>query len=60
MDYETFGEHQWADSGIFGFLEALPAAIFDTNSGQNDFVTVRGAIALHDPEDVYRGTDPIS
>jgi len=24
MDYETFGEHQWADTGIFGFLENLP------------------------------------
>lgn len=24
MDYETFGEHQWADTGIFKFLEALP------------------------------------
>ena len=21
MDYETFGEHQWADSGIFGFFD---------------------------------------
>jgi alpha-amylase len=26
MDYETFGEHQWAGSGIFDFLRALPAA----------------------------------
>jgi alpha-amylase len=24
MDYETFGEHQWADKGIFDFLEHLP------------------------------------
>ncbi len=24
MDYETFGEHQKAESGIFGFLRALP------------------------------------
>lgn len=24
MDYETFGEHQWRDSGIFDFLEHLP------------------------------------
>jgi len=23
-DYETFGEHQWADTGIFEFLRALP------------------------------------
>ncbi len=24
MDYETFGEHQWKESGIFEFLSALP------------------------------------
>lgn len=28
MDYETFGEHQWEDSGIFQFMEALPDALF--------------------------------
>ncbi len=27
MDYETFGEHQWADTGIFDFMRALPSAI---------------------------------
>ncbi len=27
MDYETFGEHQWFESGIFSFLEALPGEI---------------------------------
>jgi alpha-amylase len=24
MDYETFGEHQWADTGIFDFVRTLP------------------------------------
>ncbi|GAF03601.1 glycoside hydrolase family 57 protein [Saccharicrinis fermentans] len=24
MDYETFGEHQWKETGIFDFLEGLP------------------------------------
>lgn len=24
MDYETFGEHQWADTGIFSFLRSFP------------------------------------
>ncbi len=24
MDYETFGEHQWADSGIFDFMQHFP------------------------------------
>jgi alpha-amylase len=27
MDYETFGEHQWADTGIFEFLRHLPAEL---------------------------------
>lgn len=27
MDYETFGEHQWASSGIFDFMEQFPAAV---------------------------------
>lgn len=27
MDYETFGEHQNASSGIFDFMRALPAAV---------------------------------
>jgi len=27
MDYETFGEHQWRDSGIFEFLEQMPDEI---------------------------------
>lgn len=28
MDYETFGEHQKEESGIFAFLENLPGAVF--------------------------------
>ncbi len=27
MDYETFGEHQWAESGIFEFMRVLPSKI---------------------------------
>jgi alpha-amylase len=27
MDYETFGEHQWKESGIFSFLEKLPGEL---------------------------------
>ncbi len=33
LDYETFGEHQWADTGIFEFLSALPQACFDRGMG---------------------------
>lgn len=27
MDYETFGEHQWASTGIFDFMRHFPAAV---------------------------------
>ncbi len=27
MDYETFGEHQWEDTGIFNFLSHLPGEL---------------------------------
>ena len=27
MDYETFGEHQWRDTGIFDFMERLPQEV---------------------------------
>jgi alpha-amylase len=42
MDYETFGEHQWADTGIFEFLRALPGAVMA--NGKNDFLTVSQAV----------------
>lgn len=29
MDYETFGEHQWADTGIFDFMRVLPGKIIE-------------------------------
>lgn len=29
MDYETFGEHQWDETGIFCFLDALPEKILN-------------------------------
>jgi alpha-amylase len=45
MDYETFGEHQWADTGIFGFLDALPGKVLE--SGKNDFLTVSEAVARY-------------
>ncbi len=27
MDYETFGEHQWEDTGIFNFIQKLPEVL---------------------------------
>lgn len=37
MDYETFGEHQWATTGIFRFLESLPSEIL--KHPDNSFMT---------------------
>jgi alpha-amylase len=53
MDYETFGEHQWASTGIFDFLDKLPEAVFDVNPGQNGFLTVSEASAAHRPVGDY-------
>ncbi len=41
MDYETFGEHQWGESGIFDFLEHLPQEWLKTQG--NTFMTVSEA-----------------
>ena len=41
MDYETFGEHQKASTGIFDFVKALPQALLAT--GQVEFATVSEA-----------------
>ena len=60
MDYETFGEHQWASTGIFEFLDALPGAIFDANPGQNGFLTVSEAAAAHRPVGEYSSEQFIS
>jgi len=53
MDYETFGEHQWADTGVFDFLHKLPEAIFDVAPGQNHFNTCSEAFERFDPVGVY-------
>lgn len=41
MDYETFGEHQWEDTGIFEFLKALPHEV--KKNPDNTFMTVSQA-----------------
>jgi alpha-amylase len=37
IDYETFGEHQWQDTGVFEFLRHLPQEIL--RHPDNDFKT---------------------
>lgn len=46
MDYETFGEHQWEDTGIFEFLRSLPGELL--NHPDNDFVTPSEAIKRYE------------
>ncbi|MFG0330630.1 MAG: glycoside hydrolase family 57 protein [Phycisphaerales bacterium] len=53
MDYETFGEHQWAETGIFDFLDALPEKIFDVNPGQNEFLTPSQVVQKYQPDGEY-------
>ncbi|MDP3996280.1 MAG: glycoside hydrolase family 57 protein [bacterium] len=48
MDYETFGEHQWQDTGIFEFLKSLPTEVY--RDPDNDFVTVSEVLERYPPE----------
>lgn len=45
MDYETLGEHQWADTGIFDFLRHLPHEIL--KHPDNNFKTPSELIAAY-------------
>ncbi len=47
MDYETFGEHQWQDTGIFDFLRQLPEEIF--KHPDNDFMTPSEVVKTYPP-----------
>ncbi|MDG6219543.1 MAG: glycoside hydrolase family 57 protein [Candidatus Thermoplasmatota archaeon] len=49
MDYETFGEHQWIETGIFEFLRHLPEKVLSYD--HLDFVTVNQAIERYEPVD---------
>lgn len=47
MDYETFGEHQKASTGIFDFMKYLPKAVL--KRGDLEFATVSECAAKHQP-----------
>jgi alpha-amylase len=56
MDYETFGEHHWEDTGIFEFLRALPREIlthrhlsFSTPSQAASSLSPKGEVDIHSP-----------
>ena len=57
MDYETFGEHQRSASGIFDFMNALPAAILARNI---DFSTPSEAARKYQPVAPLHVPYPIS
>lgn len=49
MDYETFGEHQWEDTGIFGFFENFVDKWL--SNPVNTFYTASEAIDTFEPVD---------
>ena len=49
MDYETFGEHQWEDTGIFDFMRHLPGQVL--KNPRFRFAT---------PAEVTERVDPVS
>ena len=51
MDYETFGEHQWEETGIFEFLDHLPMEIMKHKDF--DFKTLSEAADMAKVRDIY-------
>ena len=58
VDYETFGEHQKKNSGIFTFLRKLPGMLIDTHG--IDFMTPSEVIDNLEIHDVYDAHETIS
>jgi alpha-amylase len=58
MDYETIGEHQWSETGIFDFFRALPREIL--RQGDFCFQTPAEAAAAHEAAGEIRAPDFIS
>ncbi|MEI7662678.1 MAG: glycoside hydrolase family 57 protein [Bacteroidota bacterium] len=49
LDYETIGEHQWKETGIFDFFKYLPGTLFSKSNYK--FST---------PEDLYNELQPVA
>jgi alpha-amylase len=47
MDYETFGEHQWEDTGIFDFMRHLPETVL--RHPDNNFKTPSEVVDSYQP-----------
>ena len=59
MDYETFGEHQWADSGIFEFMARLPKVAL-AKKNKLEFATVSETAAKYQPVAVLHSPHAMS
>lgn len=51
IDYETFGEHHWPETGIYEFLKWLPKEI--SRHGNLEFITPRDVLNKYSPRDIY-------
>jgi len=58
MDYETFGEHQWAETGIFDFLRILPDKILANRDFA--FLTPSEVTQKYEPVGELDVPDPLS
>jgi alpha-amylase len=58
VDYETFGEHQKKNSGIFTFLRKLPGMLIDSYG--LEFMNPSEVIDYHDIHSVYDAHETIS
>lgn len=58
MDYETFGEHQWEETGIFEFIRSLPQHVFDHSDFE--FLTPSETAKKHQPISSIHVPYPIS
>ena len=58
LNFETLGEHQGGDTGIFDFIAALPAQIFASTNFE--FLTPKEAAAKHQPVAPLHVPYPIS
>lgn len=56
MDFETFGEHQWVDTGIFDFFSYFVDRFINTG---NNFVMPKEIINTN-PQDIFDSEDPVS
>ncbi len=50
LDYETFGEHQWSETGIFDFLRELPEEVLHAG---DDFRTPSECADAYEAAEAY-------